>query len=209
MRPTLIDDLDLRPTLDALRKVGAVFIERALDVAFLDQVVREVRDVPFERMPAEEGRAQQGGERFRIVDRSAQAYPSLTRLGSDLAERVRQDGLTIPGCTSWRPNDVLVQRYGVGDLGITPHLDLKRYRCLVAVFTLEGAARFTICKNRDGDPEATWTAAAGSLILLRAPGFDGHENGRPLHSVSGPAIGRRISLSYRMDSTRSDDPLSD
>jgi hypothetical protein len=84
-------------------------------------------------------------------------------------------------------------------LGITPHLDLKRYHYLVAIITADGTAPFTICKNRAGDPLTIWAAAAGSLVLLRAPGLDGIDDGRPLHTVSGPDSGQRISVSLRMD----------
>jgi hypothetical protein len=82
-----------------------------------------------------------------------------------------------------------------------PHLDLKRYHYLVAIITAHGTAPFTICKNRTGEPLTTWPATAGSLVLLRAPGLDGLDDGRPLHTVSGPATGHRISVSYRMDTT--------
>jgi hypothetical protein len=37
--------------------------------------------------------------------------------------------------------------------------------------------------------------------LLRAPGLDDADDGRPLHAVSGPQTGQRISVSYRMDTT--------
>ena len=43
--------------------------------------------------------------------------------------------------------------------------------------------------------------AAGSLVLLRAPGLDHHDDGRPLHTVDGPDHGQRISVSYRMDTS--------
>jgi hypothetical protein len=75
------------------------------------------------------------------------------------------------------------------------------YHYLIAIITADSSAPFTICKNRAGDPLATWAASAGSLVLLRAPGLDGVDDGRPLHAVSGPEHGQRISVSYRMDTT--------
>jgi hypothetical protein len=114
---------------------------------------------------------------------------------------VRRDAAEIPGCADWRPNEISIQRYQPGALGITPHLDLKHYHYLVAIITAAGRAPFTLCKNRDGDPLTTWAASAGSLVLLRAPGLDGTDDGRPLHTVSGPPVGQRISISYRMDTS--------
>ena len=56
-----------------------------------------------------------------------------------------------------------------------------------------------ICKNRKGDVVDEWEAKAGSLILLRAPGFAGEEDGRPFHMVEGPKRGQRYSVAFRMD----------
>ena len=50
------------------------------------------------------------------------------------------------GTTNWgrsatyAPNEIYLQRYRPGSLGITPHLDGKRYRRLVAFFTVRGSA---------------------------------------------------------------------
>jgi hypothetical protein len=100
------------------------------------------------------------------------------------------------------PNEVYVQRYRAGDLGVTPHRDWKRYRYLVAIFTATGEAEFRLCKNRAGEVLRSWTATPGSLVLLRAPGLAGVDDGRHLHGVRGPATGERISVTYRMDRRR-------
>lgn len=194
-------DIDLLSALESIRSDSAAYIRNALESDFLADLRADVAHVPFSRMPVQEGRARQGGDQFRIPADTLSAYPAVDRLGRELATSIHAIGLTIPGCTNWTPNEVYVQRYWPGDLGITPHLDLKRYRYLVAVFTADGDAPFMICRDRSGDPLVTWPATAGSLVLLRGPGFDSTEEGRPLHSVSGPPTGHRISVSYRMDTT--------
>lgn len=63
-----------------------------------------------------------------------------------------------------------------------------------------GEAEFMLCKNRAGEVLRSWTTAPGSLVLLRAPGFAGVDDGRLLHAVRGPLVRERISVTYRMDS---------
>jgi alkylated DNA repair dioxygenase AlkB len=192
--------LDLRPPLETVRTHGAAFIDHALTDGFLDQLRRETDAVPYEPLAAHEGRARQEGE-THVIHGATSDYPAIDRLRHELVQLIHTHGASIPGCSDWQPNETSIQRYRPGALGITPHLDLKRYHYLVAIITADGSAPFTHCKNRNGDPLTTWPAAAGSLALLRAPGFDRHDDGRPLHTVSGPHTGQRISVSYRMDTS--------
>jgi hypothetical protein len=195
-RPTL----DLRPALENVRVDGAAFIEHALADPFLAQLRAEANALPYEPLPGEEGRARQEGE-IHVIRRAASGYPTIDRLRTELVELVHEHGAEIPGCADWKPNETSIQRYHASALGITPHLDLKRYHYLVAIFTAEGSAPFTLCKNRHGDPLTTWPATAGSLVLLRAPGLDHIDDGRPLHTVAGPPARHRISVSFRMDTS--------
>jgi hypothetical protein len=199
---TFLPDLDLGAALDTARSDGAAYVEYALTDAFRDELRAEASVLPLEPLPAREGRARQEGE-IHVIHGTAPEYPAIRRLRHDLVELVHAQGAEIPGCTDWLPNEISVQRYHAGALGISPHLDLKRYRYLVAIVTAAGTAPFTICKNRDGDPLTTWPAAAGSLVLLRGPGLDGNHDGRPLHAVTGPGNGDRVSITFRMDSSGS------
>jgi hypothetical protein len=198
--PVFAPGLDLRPALEHVRVDGAVFIERALAEPFLEQLRAEANALPYEPLPGEEGRARQEGE-IHVIRRAATGHPAIDRLRDELVQLVHEHGAHIAGCADWQPNETSIQRYHATALGITPHLDLKRYHYLVAIFTAQGSASFTLCKNRDGDPLTSWPATAGSLVLLRAPGFDHSEDGRPLHAVAGPPAGDRISVSFRMDTS--------
>jgi hypothetical protein len=106
---------------------------------------------------------------------------------------------SVEGVSEWLPNEVDVQRYHALALGITPHLDLKRYRVLIAIVTVGHSAPFSLCKDREGTVSEQWQAEPGSLVLLRAPGLGGAEDGRPLHAVGGPPVGTRISITWRMN----------
>lgn len=80
-------------------------------------------------------------------------------------------------------DDLVLQRYEPGPMGITAHRDSLRYINVAALFTLAGEARFALCDDRDGCASRDIDSAPGTVILLRAPGFRG-TNRRPFHLVS-------------------------
>jgi hypothetical protein len=114
---------------------------------------------------------------------------------------VHAHGRSIAGLAAWRPNDIAAMRYHAGSFGITPHRDNKRYRHLIAIFTIEGSASFTLCADRDGTVIDQWQTVPTSLVLLRAPGPAGAEDSRPFHTVGGPTGHTRVSLTFRMSET--------
>ncbi len=185
--------------LDRLQARGAAFIDGALDPNAVTQVAKESSSGNFERLAEHEGTARQDGEFFAVAS-PMNNYPLIAGLCAELIAVVHQQGSGIAGLKSWYPNEAWVQRYRSRTGGITVHKDLKRYRLLVAVFTVKGAAPFTVCRNRAGDAEMAWTAGPGSLVLLRGPGLGDIEDGRPLHAVGGPDHGERVSVSFRMNS---------
>jgi hypothetical protein len=79
-------------------------------------------------------------------------------------------------------NDLMLQRYSVGEMGITPHRDRTAYRNLVCLFVLEGEGRFYICDDRSGRGAREILHAPGDVLLMRAPGFLGSTE-RPFHYV--------------------------
>jgi hypothetical protein len=96
-----------------------------------------------------------------------------------------------------RFNDLIVQRYPTGSLGITAHRDHIRYRHLVAIVTLAGRARFFLCPDRSGRNAREVPIPPGSLLLMRAPGFAGRGD-RPFHMLS-EVTETRIGLGLRHD----------
>lgn len=79
-------------------------------------------------------------------------------------------------------NDLMLQRYSIGEVGITPHRDRTAYRNLVCLFILEGRGRFFVCDDRTGGGAREIPHAAGDVLLMRAPGFRGSLE-RPFHFV--------------------------
>jgi len=194
----LRSDLDLARALQALTEVGAAFIPRALSEPFREQVQREIEAGPFHRLPDQIGPVRQEADLFVITGDMAD-YPAVAHLCAEFVARVRRDGAQLPGLGRWRPNEAYVQRYEPDALGVSPHLDSKRFVVLVAIFTTQGSARFALCRTRAGELIQEWEAGPGSLTLLRGPGLLDAEDRRPFHTVRGPTAGRRSSITFRMN----------
>ena len=96
-----------------------------------------------------------------------------------------------------RFNDLALQRYEPGSLGITAHRDHVRYEGLVALVLLSGAARFFVCADRSGRDAREVPAPAGHVLLMRAPGFAGRRD-RPFHFLRN-ITRQRLSLGLRHD----------
>jgi hypothetical protein len=79
-------------------------------------------------------------------------------------------------------NDLMLQRYSVGEVGITPHRDRTAYRNLVCLFILEGRGRFFVCDDRSARGAREIPHAAGDVLMMRAPGFRASPE-RPFHFV--------------------------
>ena len=77
-------------------------------------------------------------------------------------------------------NDLMLQVYEPGEIGITPHMDRTAYRNLICLFVLEGRGRFGVCEDRSGRRTRIIAHEPGDVVLTRAPGFRGSDR-RPFH----------------------------
>ncbi|HXF72459.1 MAG TPA: hypothetical protein VNO79_07620 [Actinomycetota bacterium] len=194
----LAPDLDLRVALARTAHEGWARVRGAVPPAVLRRLRREVEAGPFRRFEGSFGRVRQEIEGFDAAP-PFEGFPLLAALARELEEAVRAQGRAIRGLATWRVGEVGVARYRPGSLGITPHLDGRWYRRLVAVLTVHGRARFAICGSRDAaDVVEEWRTEPGDLVLMRGPGLAGHRDGRPFHLVEGPRRGTRLSLGFRM-----------
>ena len=200
-RAILGDDVDLRGALERVRDVGRAVVIGVLSETRCAAIVREVAGRSFERLPLTIGPVRQETELLLLTDEFGEV-PSVAGLREELVAAIRDQ---IPDRTElgdWWPNEAYVQRYEPGALGVTAHVDSKRFALLVAVFTLLGSAEFLLCEGRSGSAIETWETRPGTLVLLRGPGLGGLEDGRPFHAVRGPAAGQRYSLTFRMNAGR-------
>ncbi len=199
----LATGLDLRPGLRATAERGYAHVARALDEASCRALWLEVARGPMRRFAGSFGQVRQEIDGFDVRD-PMDDFPQIAGLRDELAGVVRRHGRGIRGLATWWPNEAGIARYRPGSIGITPHLDGKKYRRLVAVVTIHGTARFTVCRDRAGDVVETWFADSGGLTLMRGPGLAGVRDGRPFHTVEGPGRGERCSIGFRMDARPAD-----
>lgn len=68
-------------------------------------------------------------------------------------------------------NEMSLQLYKKGSIGITPHRDGKSRINLICVFILKGKARYALCDDRAGSNPIYLDTTPGNVIILRGPGF--------------------------------------
>jgi hypothetical protein len=186
----------LRPALEEVAGAGYCLVRGALAPARTEELLDELASCRFTPLEPVIGTVHQRGDGLTI-DIDDDAFPLSAKLVLELTREVRASG--IGGTADYAPNEITVQRYLDHSSGIGPHMDQRRYRLLVAAFTLVGEASFTVFEDRSARRVVrAWTTRAGDLCLLRAPDLAGHPDGRPTHSVRGPAAGMRVSLTVRM-----------
>jgi hypothetical protein len=175
---------DLQPALAEVAETGVAVVPAAVDWTPLPAELATLRYVE----PPEGAHPMTTHSELAVLD-SWDAHPALTLLHKELVTQ-----LAVP---AWTPNQIFVRRYRDGSEGMTPHRDGSRFRLLVATLTVVGDAQF-FHHNETGEVVTTWSLAPGDLVLLRGPGLTGDEDGRPHHSVSGPAGSFRCSVAFRM-----------
>jgi hypothetical protein len=185
--------------VEEVRLAGFARSPGALGPAWRFELLRELEDGRFEALPEEVGPVRQRGEELVVATGDAD-YPAVAQLAAGLRAALSAELEGISWLGQFVANQAVFLRYQGPGAGISPHRDHKRYAFLVAVFTLVGEARFSVVGDRAGQHVlASWMTAPGDLCLLRAPGFDGNDDGRPLHAVAAPTGEQRISLAFRME----------
>lgn len=192
----LVDDLG--PALRRTAAVGAAFLPRVLPQRLCRDVAAELAAGPFEPLPAPRTPVRQEAEAY-VIRAPGGAPPLLAAVRRALVHRIRTGGRGLEGLATYLPDELHVQRYREGSVGITGHRDHRRYRQLVAVLTVEGRAGFEVLTGRHGPAVQRWETRPGSLVLLRAPGLGGLADGRPFHRVEGPRQGTRTTVTIRVD----------
>ena len=193
---------------ELVRAVGRLTESDAVALHALAEPVRAALDRRADSLPFRPARAVVGeGDRIVRQDfevslgaEAERAFAHVARALERLLNLSLEKVAPPPLAGRLRLNDIVVQRYGPGSLGITPHRDHARYVGLVAILVLSGRGRFFVCADRSGRHAREVSAAAGDLILMRAPGLWGRSD-RPFHFLAD-VTERRYSLGLREDSRR-------
>ena len=175
-------ETDAAEILDRLEREDAVAVP-ALTPAYRAWLMEEARAAPFREARPLVGR----GER-RVRQRMGvhDGFGPDSRF-RDLTGHYQAVWDGWLGCVKPDPfesplvfNDLMLQVYEPGEIGITPHMDRTAYRNLICLFVLEGRGRFGICKDRSGGEARIIPHEPGDVVLTRAPGFMGSDH-RPFH----------------------------
>jgi hypothetical protein len=80
-------------------------------------------------------------------------------------------------------NEISLQKYPKGSLGITPHRDHRCYTSLILVLIVQGKGDVFLCADREKTSSRKLPTEEGTLTILRAPGYFGSSL-RPFHYVT-------------------------
>lgn len=181
----LLNNFDIDQILDRLLAVGAVSV-RLLDESFRLALLQEAMNYPYR---PEEEIVGSGDKMVRQQMGSFETFPEDSRffLLKDSFQSLLETNLarleTYPFETPLNFNSMVLQKYEPGSVGITPHRDHLSYINLVCVFNIGGWGRFFLCADRSGRNAREISAAPGTVILMRSPGFLGLKD-RLFHYVS-------------------------
>ena len=187
---------DVLPHVAQLRQYGVTSLPTFLDEHLRTRMLSELESYTFTRREREKGprRVQQ---RFSVVE----SFPDE----SIFWEYARDLSAFLSGVFAREVgdpfvfNELVVQRYEPGPLGISPHRDGPMFKKLIVVLVLEGSARFCVCDDNEGSNPREVPNEPGALVLVRGPGFLG-ENTQPIHFVDQISTPRTtFAMRYRVE----------
>lgn len=176
--------VDLARAVEALRHSGAVALP-ILDEELRMSLLAAARESRYRLARTLVGRGERlVQQRMEVCDEfpGDSVFHALTGAFQALWDDYLSGVSPSPFESRLRFNDLMLQRYSVGEVGITPHVDRTAYRNIVCLFVLEGRGRFCVCVDRAGNGAREIPHVAGDVLLMRAPGFLGSEE-RPFHFV--------------------------
>jgi dihydroneopterin aldolase len=176
--------LDMRSVIAKLETDGGVSIPILPD-AYRHTLLNEAETYTYVKQPEIVGPAK---VREQISSTKDFRPGSLFfQLKDTLEEMIKRQMNNLPDNTFPTPlsfNEMSLQLYEKGSIGITPHRDGLSRINMICVFVLTGTSKFALCDDREGSNPRYLDTTPGNLIILRAPGLMGAEDSRPMHFVS-------------------------
>jgi hypothetical protein len=179
----LFSKFDVQACVEEIQEQGGCTVPNFMSDRIREALLAEVNRSKFEPQPTEYGpfKTRQEFSALRIFRRRSLFLKLAADLGECLDEKFwRYSNRIFRGPLQF--NDLVVQRYQPGPLGIAPHRDSKSCINLVALLVLEGNGRFCFCYDREGTNAKPQRNQPGDLLLMRGPGFLG-EDIQPFHFV--------------------------
>jgi dihydroneopterin aldolase len=176
-------DFDMSLVIDKIQSEHGISIPFLTD-AYRETLLSEARSYEYVKQPEIVGAAKVREELSSVQKiREGGLFASLK---NDFEITLKRKLMEI-GKNPFNPelsfNEMSLQKYEVGSIGITPHVDGLSCKNLICIFILTGKAKFAFCDDRAGSNPRYLDTTPGNLILFRAPGFM-NSDFRPFHFLS-------------------------
>ncbi|MDB5194794.1 MAG: hypothetical protein JWN50_808 [Parcubacteria group bacterium] len=175
--------IDVKDLIERIDKEQGVSIPFLTD-AYRKLLLEEAETYTYEKQPEIVGPAKVHEQLSSI--REFHEGSLFYGLKGDV-QRLLQGELRKIGLSPFTPelglNEMSLQLYEKGSIGITPHVDGKSCVNLICIFILTGHAKFALCDDRSGANPRFLDTTPGNLVIFRAPGFKGSDF-RPFHFLS-------------------------
>ncbi|HEY9877706.1 MAG TPA: hypothetical protein V6D29_04580 [Leptolyngbyaceae cyanobacterium] len=185
-RPFFSSPLDIHAVLGALSTDGAISVP-LLSEAARQALVQEAERFYYEPEVETYGTGDQTVRtEYSSCNEFAKVglYADFQQAFQELLDQELSQLDVYPFNTKLQFNDLVLQRYTPGQVGITPHRDSLWAIHLIALVNLCGEADFYRCDDRQGSNAVQLDTTPGNVIFLRAPGFLNTQV-RPFHFLTG------------------------
>ena len=184
----LARDLKWSTLLSEVTEQGAAFAARAIDQPCCAQLAAELGGGPYEPVVPVIGQVRQQAEAFEVaVEQLHRRYPVLAELCGELVGQVQRHG--VPG---WVPNEVAIQRYQPGSLGITPHRDQRRFAQLLPWSRLPGRRRSPCVATDPATRSTRGRPTRAASFCCEGPGWSVTRMGGPCTWSVAPPVSRAL-----------------
>jgi dihydroneopterin aldolase len=176
-------DFDLEKILSEILDKGASSV-RLLSESYRKRLLEEAKAYNYVKQPEVVGPAkvrEQLSSTYKFKDNSL-----FFRLKEDFEKTMERKLKSLKAQPFQVPlsfNEMSLQLYPKGSIGITPHLDHKKSINLICIFILTGKAKVATCDDREGNNPKFLDTTPGNVILLRGTGMM-NSDFRPFHFVS-------------------------
>lgn len=193
-------DFDIHYLLEQLETNGGVSIPIISD-SYRTRLLEEAETYHYEKQPEIVGPAKVREQLSSIKEFRPGSL--FFRLKDDFQKKLDEKLVKLASYPFAQPlafNEMSLQLYEKGSIGITPHMDGLSQLNLICIFVLTGTSTFALCDDRSGLNARTLDTTPGNVIIMRAPGFLSSDF-RPFHFVKD-ITERRIVFGLRQSENK-------
>lgn len=196
-RSVNLHNIDFDHVIGELDRSGGVSVPLLMD-AFRQELLAEAETYDYVRQPEVVG-PHNVHEELSSVQTPFPYGSLLYKLKEGLEEMIVKNLISSRETelfrTPLRFNEISLQQYEAGSIGITPHMDGRSVVNLICIVILTGDSKFALCEDREGSRPRYLDTTPGNVIFMRAPGYRGSDH-RPFHFVTD-ITSRRIVVGIR------------